>query len=78
MTLFALLTKTLAMYWIENMKQFLLFMGDQYYPSKAWNDFVGDFDTLEDALKETEESSKDWYQIVDIETGQIVSSANLN
>ena len=32
------------------MKRFFAFKGDCYYPSAAMGDFVGDFDTVDDAV----------------------------
>ena len=32
------------------LKRFLAFRGDQYYPSSGMGDFVGDFDTQEEAI----------------------------
>lgn len=31
------------------MKRYLLFQCNDYYPSGGWDDFVGDYDTIEDA-----------------------------
>ncbi len=50
-------------------KRYLLFSGDEYYPSGGWEDFQGYFESLEDALKA---SKNDWWQVVDDETGRIV------
>jgi hypothetical protein len=57
-------------------KRFLLFYGETYYPSRAWRDFHGSFDTVEEARaaipKDTEapdwDSAPDWVQIVDTHT----------
>jgi hypothetical protein len=54
------------------MQRFLLFGGDQYYPLGGWQDYKGDFDTKEQALKEAANWSWDWYQIVDSKKGEIV------
>jgi hypothetical protein len=56
------------------MKRFLLFAGDKYYPQKAWEEFRGDFDTIEEAKEKGIEYAKyfDWFQIVDIQTMEIV------
>jgi hypothetical protein len=37
------------------MKRYLLFMGDDYYPEGGMNDFVGDYDTVEDAIQAEKE-----------------------
>jgi hypothetical protein len=38
-------------------------MGDDYYPRGGWLDFIGDFDTVKEAL--TIKKTKDWWHIVD-------------
>jgi hypothetical protein len=53
------------------MKRYLLFCFDGYYPSGGWGDFVGTFDTIEEALKNRD---RDHYQVVDTETMKVVSS----
>ena len=62
------------------MKRFWLFAGDHYYPSGGIQDFIGDFDDLEDArakVRHHRENSTwgldpdftyDWYHIVDMDT----------
>lgn len=62
------------------LKRFLLFAGDYQYPDGGWNDFRHSYDTLEEARteggrlstpdKDTHRHSKDWWHIVDIETGE--------
>jgi len=45
------------------MKNYLAFYGDCYYPRGGMDDFIGDFDTLEEAIKAIEEAHKnrkDW------------------
>ena len=61
------------------MKRFLLFAGDVYYPSGGFGDFIGDFQTPDDAkdklLKwiETEGDPKYlWAHIYDTETMTMV------
>lgn len=57
------------------MKRFLLFYGDTYYPSRAWNDFRGSFDTAEEARAAIPGNDAngwgkpDWAQIVDTVDG---------
>lgn len=53
-----------------NMKKYLLFCGDNYYPNGGWADFKKDFDTLEDAL--AADRSSDWYQIIDRDTKEVI------
>ena len=54
------------------MKRFLLFAGEEYYPSGGWYDFRGAFDTVEEAklavfkLRGCENGY--WSQIIDTET----------
>ena len=57
------------------MKRFLLFSGDDYYPRPAWRDFVGSFDTVQEALEHNarRDNGLDWYQVVDTQTQAIVS-----
>ena len=53
------------------MKRYLLFYGDGYYPCGGWNDFHGDFDSLDDAIATAETGNTpmnpkfDWAHIVD-------------
>jgi hypothetical protein len=52
------------------MKRYLLFAGDDYYPAGGFEDFIKDFDSIEDAENCLPTLSFDWYQIVDQETGE--------
>jgi hypothetical protein len=56
------------------MKRYLLFAGDEYYPTGGWGDFISDFDTLEEAKKDllSGRFDKDWYQIVDTQNKEVV------
>lgn len=59
------------------MKRYLLFGGDRYYPSGGWQDYIGQFDSVVEAMREAlrEEHSRskfDWYQVVDTTTAKIV------
>ena len=63
------------------MKQYLAFMGDIYYPCGGMDDFVGDFDNLEDAIalltaKNTTQKTWDydnqWASVWDSETRSYV------
>lgn len=51
------------------LKRYLLFAGWVYYPGGGWEDFIGSFDTVEEA-KAAIEGSKDWAHIIDKETGE--------
>lgn len=53
------------------MKRFLVFAGPLYYPRGGWEDFKGDYDTIESIPLE-DLSTHYWYHIVDTKTGQIV------
>lgn len=52
--------------------QFLLFSGDNYYPSGGWSDYVGAFKTASEAQAKAIIAQPDWVQIVDIEKDKIV------
>jgi hypothetical protein len=56
------------------MKRYLLFAGDDYYPQKAWYEFRGSFDTIEEAKGISNYYAKyfDWWQIVDTETEEVI------
>ncbi len=56
------------------MKQYLLFVGIDYYPNGGWGDFFGDFDSSQSALDELKKGkySGDWFHIVDSVEGVIV------
>ncbi len=51
------------------MKRFLLFAGDDYYPSGGWGDFVGSYDSVEEAIPD---AYSEWAHIVDTATGDVV------
>jgi len=59
------------------MKRYLLFEGFYYYPSGGWGDFVGDFDTIEEARDGFKLSSDGWYEIVDLEIGKVIEPTRL-
>lgn len=52
------------------MKRYLVYVGDQYYPSGAMGDLVGQADTLEEAkrlvLMHNGNTMYKWWDIVDI------------
>ena len=59
------------------MKQFLLFAGDQYYPSGGWGDFKGSFDTIAEArAAERALPGHDWWQIIDVKTGNVIDGTD--
>ena len=61
------------------MKRFLAFAGPQYYPETGMLNFVGDFDSMDEALGKAiptaKESSENlhWYQVFDSETNAIIT-----
>lgn len=63
-------------------KEYLLFMNHTYYPSAGFGNFVGVYDTIEEALdivnKEAQDSwPKDYYEIVDKETLESIRSGDI-
>ena len=55
--------------------RYLLFAGEDYYPAGGFDDFVGSYDTMEQA-KETSLDNKNWAHIVSISVdGTIVQQA---
>lgn len=59
------------------MKRYALFAGMTYYPGGGWSDFQGSFDVPEDAERAgqaNEDAGKwDWFEVVDLETGEVVA-----
>jgi len=55
-------------------KRFMLFAYDAFYPSGGWSDFRGSFNTLDEAVAAWvalhRERLLDYYQIVDLHTGE--------
>lgn len=58
------------------MKSFLLFSGADYYPEGGFHDFLGDFDTEEEAVKAFKDTAdtfaREWAHIVMLERKDIV------
>jgi hypothetical protein len=54
------------------MKQYLVFYGEQCYPSGGWGDFRLDCDSVTEAKDFLLGESWDWAQVVDSKTGDIV------
>jgi len=55
----------------KNIKRYFAFCGEIYYPNRAMGDFVGDFDTQEEAeffiklkIPETTEYGNDFWAII--------------
>lgn len=61
-------------------KRFMLFAYDAFYPSGGWSDFHGSFDTLDEAVAAWvalhQERLLDYYQIVDLHTGEEIEVSN--
>jgi hypothetical protein len=52
--------------------QFLLFGGDDFYPSGGWDDFICDQPTLSDAITTASQiDGKDWFHVVNLKTNKI-------
>lgn len=47
------------------MKRYMLFGGSEYYPLGGFNDFLGAFNSKEDALSEAIRQDCDWYHVID-------------
>ncbi len=47
---------------------FLLFAGDNYYPSGGWSDFRGQYLTRELAEQAASSVRCDWWHVVDLST----------
>ncbi len=47
------------------MKRFMVFAGDSYYPEGGMADFLGDYETIEEAITAVTATVGDWSQIVD-------------
>jgi len=59
------------------MKKWLVFLGDDYYPSGGARDFVDSFDDQDEAIKfaKTQKQTRyDWAHIADRDTMQIIFS----
>ena len=62
-----------------NLKRFLLFSGMNYYPAGGWEDFKASFDIKGDAMVSGDSfKNEDWFEIVDIQTGEIVYYSKSN
>ena len=57
----------------DTMKRFLVFSGYDYYPCGGWDDFLGAFDSIEEArAAAAKEAPSNWTQIVDLQSGEKV------
>lgn len=50
----------------------LLFAGSTYYPEGGWDDFVGEFGSVEEALAAVADALVDWAHVVDRDAGRVV------
>jgi hypothetical protein len=53
--------------------RYLVFAHDHYYPDGGWHDFVDSFATLEVAEEVANETTGDYWHIVDLETKSIIA-----
>ena len=62
-------------------RRYLLFSGAIDYPQGGWNDFVGSYDSVEEALttliKTVPLGLRGWWHIVDTETQEAVKERSL-
>lgn len=56
-------------------RPFFLFTGDHYYPAGGWDDYRGRFATENEALTAAANQKDDWWQVVNINSGQIVAQS---
>ena len=58
------------------LKRYLLFQGETYYPDGGWNDFIGSYDSIEEAenVLINKDAKFTWWHIVDSTTEEIVRS----
>ncbi len=53
------------------MKRYLVFCYGDYYPNGGWNDLVGKFDSLEEAIARAKESESENREVVDLVTDEV-------
>lgn len=53
-----------------------LFSGAFYYPSGGIEDFVGFFESVDEAIKAGQSEDNDWYQVVDVLEMQTIDSGS--
>lgn len=56
------------------MDRFLLFGGDNYYPQGGWGDFKGSFTSGEAAIREAANWGWDWWHVIDLMDGAVVTA----
>ena len=52
---------------------FFLFAGEHYYPSGGMNDFIDQFDNIDDAIGTADSGKYDWYNIASLQDGKLVT-----
>ena len=55
---------------------YYVFSGEHYYPAGGWGDFIGEAETLDDALALAAKFQGDWYEVVSVETLSIVAESH--
>jgi len=61
----------------EPLKRYLVFAYDNYYPAGGWGDFMGSFDTIEEAITKLEKHYYDNCDVIDTTTGDYVEDDRL-
>jgi len=66
-------------YWlyIMGMKRYWLFAGDNYYPTGGMGDFIGSYDSVDDAINSharTNDPTGEWGEVIDSITGDQVKA----
>jgi hypothetical protein len=56
----------------DPVKRFVLFQIYDYYPEGGWNDFVGSFDSAQEAFETAGNLSGDGWHVVDMRAGVVV------
>lgn len=59
---------------MSDTKRYILFSGEDYYPLGGWKDFVGVYETIDEATKAGESLSNNWWEVVDIQAMQVIKS----
>lgn len=54
------------------LKRFWLFAFDSYYPAGGLGDMVGEYDTLEEAVKVGREKGRDHWEVLDMNSNTII------
>lgn len=67
------------------MTRYVLFAGEHFYAKGGWNDAMGEFDSLEEAVAKAhwlltedipaDRPALDWWHVVDMETRSVVAGS---